>query len=266
MRTTARIGEIDINYTTFGAGRPVLLIMGFGARGDSWTPLSEALAGAGYMAIQFDNRDVGWSSLVESPPYELADMAADAVGLLDHLGIERASLVGISMGGMIAQEILARFPERIDRAVLMATTPGGPDAVMPTPEILGLLMARATDPVGMLHRLYASITAPGFAESKPEIVELAVQLALQKPATPEGLARQLGAVMRWSSRDRLHAITTPTLVLHGDADPLIPHANGLTIASTIPGARMMSLPGIGHLVPLEAPAETFRAIHSFLGE
>jgi pimeloyl-ACP methyl ester carboxylesterase len=263
---TVRIGDIDIHYKTIGSGPPVLLIMGLGGRGDAWGPFAEALAAAGYTAIHFDNRDVGWSSLLDdNKVYEVADMAADAIGLLDHLGIAQADILGISMGGIIAQEILLRAPERVKRAVLLATTPGGPNAVHPPSEVGALLLQRAQgDPVALLRTVYSSITAPGFAASNPHLIDLAVEVALKKPTVPAAMMRQLSAIMRWSSWDRLPEVKTPTLVVHGDADPLVPYGNGVNIAARIPGARLVTLPNVGHLVPLEAPEPLYRTVTEFL--
>jgi len=264
----ARVGDVEINYEVFGdKGPAVLHVMGLGARGDSWSPISRALAGAGYRAIQFDNRDVGKSSILTAD-YTLADMAADAIGLLDHLKVERAHLIGISMGGMIAQEILLRAPGRFDRAVLIATSPGGRHAKMAAPELLGALLAmggEGTAGLEGMRALYQAITAPGFADAHPELIEMSVAFALENPVTREGLMRQIGAIGRFSTWDRLPGLKVPTLVLHGDADPLIPHENGVILSQRIPGAKLRTLPGVGHLVPLEAPAETFGAISAFLG-
>ncbi|MCK6589379.1 MAG: alpha/beta fold hydrolase [Polyangiaceae bacterium] len=260
----ARIGDIDIHYKTYGSGPPVLLIMGLGGRGDAWQPMAEALAARGRTAIHFDNRDVGWSSLVENTAYEVADMAADALGLLDHLGIAEADILGISMGGIITQEILVRAPGRVRRAVLLATTPGGPNAVHPASEVAALLLQRAQgDPVTLLRKVYEGITAPGFAARSPHLIDQAVEVALKKPTLPAAMMRQLSAVMRWSSWDRLPEVKTPTLVVHGDADPLVPHMNGANIAQRIPGAKLVTLPGVGHLVPLEAPEPLFQAVTEF---
>lgn len=264
---TARIGDIDIHYKTLGSGPPVLLIMGLGGRGDQWTPFAKALAEAGYMAIHFDNRDVGWSTQLDGREYEIADMASDAIGLLDHLGLQKADIVGISMGGMITQEILTRAPERVRRAVLIATLPGGPATVQAPPEVTGLLLQRANgDPVTMLRTVYSTITAPGFATGSPHVIEMAIAMALEKPTSPAAMMRQIGAVMRWSAWDRLPEVKVPTLVVHGDADPLVPYANGVAIAGRIPGARLVTLPNVGHMVPMEAPERLYQEVHAFLGE
>lgn len=266
----AAIGDIELNYHVLGDSGPfVLLVTGFGTRGDTWTPISRALAGRGFRAIQFDNRDIGRSSQQEGVDYDISDMAADALGLLDHLGVEQAHLVGISMGGMIAEELLVRFPQRFLRAVLLATWPGGAEAKMPEPALIQKLLSMGdlSDPAeapGRLRALYQAITAPTFAEKSPDLIEMAINFALESPAKPAGLMRQIRAIGRFSIWDRLPDIKTPVLILHGDADPLIPHENGVAISRRIPGAELRTLPGVGHLIPLEAPFETFGAMMDFL--
>lgn len=262
----AQIRGIEIHYDTFGEGPPILLIMGLGGRGDAWTPLSQALAGAGFQTIQFDNRDAGWSSPMTNASYELSDMAADAIGLLDTLGIQQADVIGISMGGMIAQEMLIEYPSRVRRAILMATTPGGRKAVLPEPEIVAHLFNLSGNQSDVIKRVYAAITGPGFAQANEELLDLAVQAALLKPATREGIGRQFAAVSRWSSWGRLSKIAAPTLVVHGDSDRLIPYPNGVSISEQIPSARLHTIKGAGHLLPLEAPREIFRAVKSFFKE
>lgn len=267
----ARVSDIELHYQVLGeAGPPVLLVTGFGMRGDTWTPISRALAGRGYRAIQFDNRDIGRSSEVEDGEYGMAEMAADAIGLLDHLGVERAHLVGISMGGMIAQELLVRHPTRFLRAVLMATWPGGKEATMPKPELAEALLSmadlgdRETAP-RKLRALYEAITAPSFAQKSADLLDMAVAFALESPAKPAGLLRQFRAIGTFSIWDRLPDVQTPTLLLHGDSDPLIPTANGIALSRRIPNAELKILPSVGHLIPLEAPFETYGAILGFLG-
>lgn len=262
----ARIRGVDIHYEVFGEGPPILLVMGLAGRGDNWTPLSQALAAAGHQAIQFDNRDAGWSSQLSGSNYELSDMAADAIGLLDALGIEQANLIGISMGGMIAQEMLIEYPSRVRRAVLMATSPGGKRAVPPEPEVLQNLFNLSGSHSDAIRRVYASITGPGFAEANAQLMDLAVQFALLKPMTLEGMGRQFAALARFSAWERLSKIRTPTLVMHGDSDRLIPHLNGVHIAENIQGAILHTLKGAGHLLPLEAPREVFRLADSFFKE
>jgi pimeloyl-ACP methyl ester carboxylesterase len=266
----ARVRGIDIHYEITGDSGPfVLLVMGLGARGENWTPIARALAGRGYRTIQFDNRDVGRSTKSFDADYEIADMAADAIGLLDELGVEKAHVIGISMGGMISQELLVRHPERFTRAVLMATWPGGELATMPEAAMLESLSAMADhgDPArdgDALRALYRSMTGPSFAEKNPEMLEMAVSFALENPPPPESLRRQLRAIGGFSIWDRLPDVRTPALILHGDADRLIPYDNGVMLSRRIPGASLRTLPGVGHLVPLEAPFEAFGMILDFL--
>jgi pimeloyl-ACP methyl ester carboxylesterase len=265
----AHVGDIDIHYEVIGEqGPPVLLIMGLGARGDQWTPMARAFAGAGFRAIHFDNRDVGRSTRCEGRQYGIADMAQDALGLLDHLGVERCHVAGISMGGMIAQELMLRAPSRVLRAALIATLPGGPNTKTPDPAMVARLFAMgggagALGPAESLADLYRAITGPGFGDAHPELIEMAVAFALSHPTAPDALGRQMAAAGSFSAWDRLPASQTPTLVVHGDADPLIPYENGVLLSKRIPGARLHTLPGVGHLVPLEAPVEMFGALSDF---
>ncbi|MBK9260376.1 MAG: alpha/beta fold hydrolase [Polyangiaceae bacterium] len=263
-------GKVEIHYDVLGTDGPtVMFVSGLGMRGEQWTPLSRALVGRGFRAIQFDNRDIGRSSALRGVDYTVADMATDTLAVLDHAGVEKAHVVGISMGGMIAQEMLLRCPERFSRAVLMATWAGGQTMKMPESRIVEMLVPRVdpTDASAVeahLRRLYAAITAPGFAERNSHLIDMIVSFALEQRAEPDAVARQLRAVGRFSSWDRLPDLNVPTLVVHGDADPLIPYENGEELSRRIPGARLRSLPRVGHLVPLEAPLETFGSIVDFL--
>lgn len=266
----AQNGQVEIHYDVWGQSGPVILfVSGLGMRGEQWTPLSRALVGKGFRTVQFDNRDIGRSSQMTGVDYSVTDMATDTLAVLDHAGVDKAHVVGISMGGMITQEMLLRQPERFSRAVLMATWAGGQTATMPESRIVEMLIPRvdSKDPVAVeahLRKLYAGITAPGFAEKNGYMIDMIVAYALEQRIESEAMARQLRAVGRFSSWDRLPDVNVPTLVIHGDADPLIPYANGEALAQRIPGARLRSLPNVGHLVPLEAPFEAFGSILDFL--
>jgi 3-oxoadipate enol-lactonase len=260
----------EIHYDVLGAHGPVVLfVSGLGMRGEQWTPLARALVGRGFRGILFDNRDIGRSSIMHGVDYSISDMATDTLAVLDHAGVEKAHVVGISMGGMITQEMLLRSPERFSRAVLMATWAGGQTMKMPETSIVEMLVPRV-DPrdaaavEAHLRRLYAAITAPGFAERNAHLIEMIVSFGLDQRPEPDAIARQLRAVGQFSSWDRLPDLNVPTLVVHGEADPLIPHENGEQLSRRIPGARLRSLPRVGHLVPLEAPFETFGSIVDFL--
>jgi pimeloyl-ACP methyl ester carboxylesterase len=260
---------VEIHYDMIGTTGPVVLfVSGLGMRGEQWTPLSRALVGRGFRAIQFDNRDIGRSSMMQGIDYSIADMANDTLAVLDHAGVEKAFVVGISMGGMIAQEMLLRRPERFSRAVLMATWAGGHTMKLPDTRIVEMLVPRidTNDPVAVeahLRALYAGISAPGFAEKNGHLIDMIVSFALEHRVASESIARQLRAVGQFSTWDRLPDMKVPTLIVHGEADPLIPYENGEQLSRRIPGARLRSLPHVGHLVPLEAPFETFGSIADF---
>lgn len=262
--------HVSIHYDILGTTGPfVLFISGLGMRGEQWTPLARALVGRGFRAILFDNRDIGRSSLMAGVEYSVADMATDTLVMLDHAQVEKTHIVGISMGGMIAQEMLLRCPERFSRAVLMATWGGGQTMKMPESHIVEMLVPRIDpeDKVAVeahLRKLYGAITAPGFAEKNGHLMDMVLSFALEQRIAPDAVVRQLRAIGRFSSWDRLPDMRVPTLVVHGEADTLIPYENGANLSQRIPGARLRTLPNVGHLVPLEAPLETYGSILDFL--
>lgn len=266
----AQNGNVEIHYDILGTTGPVVLfVSGLGMRGEQWTPLSRTFTAKGFRAIQFDNRDIGRSTSLAGADYVVADMARDTLAVLDHAGVDKVHVVGISMGGMIAQEMMLSWPERFSKAVLMATWAGGQTVTMPDSRIIEMLVPRI-DPndkaavEAHLRRLYAGITAPGFAEKNGHLIDMIVSFALEQRVASDAVARQLRAIGKFSAWDRLPDIRVPTLVVHGEADPLIPYDNGVGLSRRIPGAQLRPLPNVGHLVPLEAPFETFGSIMDFL--
>lgn len=256
---------LKIAYWDVGEGTPILLITGLGTPAESWSVLPSILAAQGYRAVVIDNRDCGRSSPCEGIDYDIVDMADDAVTVLDHLEIPSAHVVGISMGGMIAQELVIKHPERVDKLVLMATMPGRPAAVNADAEVLGNLFSRRTgDQVTDLAFTLGLLMGPGFAEQNQELVRTFAETRLKAGSDADAFARQWQAIMRFGAWDRLHEVKAPTLVIHGRNDPLVPFPNGELIASRIPGAELLPLDGVGHFVPLEAPQETFQAVLGFL--
>ncbi len=257
-------------------GAPLLLVMGLGMQLTAWPEaLVEALAAAGYRVILFDNRDIGlsakfdawgranlaaasWRRMLHLPvrsAYLLDDMADDTVGLLDALGIERCHVVGLSMGGMIAQLMAARHPERIRALTLMMTTSGARRLPGPTMKARAALMSRPTDPRDMesvLENTAQLLTAIGSAAFPTDAALQRERLArnLRRSYHPQGMARQLQAIMASADRTPLLAqISAPTLVIHGRADPLVPVAHGIDLAKRIPGARLDLIAGLGHDLP-----------------
>jgi len=276
-----RANGIDIEVEDSGAGaagraRPaVLLIMGLGMQLIAWPPaLVQALVDAGLRVIRFDNRDIGlsqhfdhlgrpnllWESLKYKlglairPPYGLQDMAADAVGVLDALGVERAHVVGVSMGGMIAQRVALAAPGRVLSLASVMSSSGARGLPQARPEVLRALLGRPAGPgreavVDHYVKLFKVIGSPGFPLSDAEMRERIVA-GVERDFHPAGTLRQMVAVAADTARAaELARIACPTLVVHGRADPLVPYACGEDTARRIPGARLVGIDGMGHDLP-----------------
>ena len=267
---------IEIEFETFGdAGDPpLLLVMGLGAQLVSWDiELCESLVDRGFYVIRFDNRDVGLSTKVpvdenldvmaemmkalagEAPaaPYRLADMAADAVGLLDHLGIDRAHLVGASMGGMIVQQVAVDHPERLLSLTSIMSTTGDPDVGQPNPEVLAVLLdpAPAERDAYIAHSVEGSRTIGSPEHFDEDRAAVKAGQSFDRCYYPRGTANQLMAILASGSRtEGLRKLDVKTLVIHGDVDPLVTVSGGERTAEVIPGAELMILEGMGHDVPV----------------
>jgi pimeloyl-ACP methyl ester carboxylesterase len=260
----ARAGTVRLAYQVRGQGPTILLIMGLGGRAADWNDAFLARMAEGFEAVTFDNRGTGASDRPDEE-YTLDVMADEAVAVLDALGRPRAHVVGVSMGGMIAQLVALRHPESVDRLALLSTHAGGPGAIPPTPLGMTALMAdRSRPPADMVRDAMTAITAPGFAERDPGAIAALVDLALAQPTPPATFARQMNAIMGSDRSDRLGSIRAPTLVVHGTEDPLVPPGNGAILARGIPGARLVELPGIGHLPMWECPARLATLLTEFL--
>ena len=265
---------------------PLLLIMGLGAQLTLWPmELVEALVGHGYHVIRYDNRDIGLShkfddaGVPEIPaivgammsgqtpevPYTLSDMAADAAALLDALGISEAHVVGGSMGGMIAQLVAVNHPERVKSLTSIFSTTGNRDLPPAKPEAMAALLGRPAD--GDLETLVAAaintaraIGSPGYPAPEERIRANAMR-DIQRSFYPQGMARQFAAVVAdGDRRERLKRVTAPTLVIHGEDDPLVPVEGGHDTAAHIAGAKLHTIPGMGHDLPLELVGEIAAAI------
>jgi pimeloyl-ACP methyl ester carboxylesterase len=257
-----RIGDIDIGYERAGSGEPVILVMGLGFPRIGWFRQFAELQKS-YDVTIFDNRGVGETT---SPfPWTIEDMAGDTIGLADASGYERFHLAGISMGGMISQEIALRYPDRVRSLTLIATSPGGSEAVPLTPEYTQAMMI--PDPAQRMRRSVELIFGDKFRRENPDTMEMilnavtsgAVEGTPVGPSGGAGFMGQLGAIAAWmtsgGSASRLGEITTPTLVLHGGDDHLLPLPNGEILARDIPGARMRVWGDAGHALNVEYPDE-----------
>ncbi|MEQ8283688.1 MAG: alpha/beta hydrolase [Parvibaculum sp.] len=279
---------ISLEYESFGPEdrETVLLIMGFSGQLTMWpVELCDEIVKRGYRAIRFDNRDVGLSSKIEEagvpdmekvvgsllggaayvPAYSLDDMAADAAGLLDALGIERAHIVGASMGGMIAQLVAANHPEKTLSLTSIMSNTGNPDLPQGKPEAMGALLAPAPAPddiEAIVQRgidTWKTIGSPGYKTDDATIREWVLR-DVKRSYYPVGTARQLAAIVgNGDRREKLKRVKAPTVVLHGADDPLLPVEGGKDTAASIAGAELRIVPGMGHdfpvsLVPVFADA------------
>jgi pimeloyl-ACP methyl ester carboxylesterase len=269
---TARANGIDIEYETFGdpADPVMLLIMGLGGQLIVWDDeLCDQLAAHGFRVIRFDNRDVGLSTKIEEAPvpdimavvqgdrssvaYSLEDMAADSTGLLDALGIDRAHVVGVSMGGMIAQVVAIEHPDRVLSLASIMSTTGDPSVGAPTPEAMTVLMRPPTQERDEVIEREVEATkvigSPGFPFDEERTRRRAAE-KFDRSFYPEGVARQVAAVVAASDRtERLTHLDLPTVVIHGTGDPLVTPSGGEATAKAIPDSELIMIEGMGHELP-----------------
>lgn len=244
--------------------KTIVLIMGLGGWSGDWGSYFPDLLAREFRVVLFDNRGTGTSSRAPGP-YSLEQFARDSVAVIDEVAGGRAHVLGVSMGGMIAQLIALEHPRHVDKLVLLATHCGGARAVLPLPHIIPALFPTPGTPADQIVRKrLAAIAAPGWAEKHPELLEERVRSGMRAPTPVRTYRAQLEAVMRSDRYARLDDIEAPTLVVHGDADPLVPYVNGELLAARIPGARLHTLHGVGHLPMWEAPDETARVVVDFL--
>ncbi len=269
------VGGIDLYYEEHGSGFPLLLIMGLAADSQAWMFQVPDLA-PHYRVISFDNRGVGRSSK-PAGPYTIAGMADDAAGLLHALGVERAHVVGVSMGGMIAQELVLRHPARVRGLVLGCTYPEPDAEIHRTREqsITDLGGSFGTDgevqldfakidPMTVFQSLMPRVFTPAFLMSDlPTLMQL-FGGALQWGISMDAIFAQAGAAMAHRTSDRLPQITAPTLVITGDADLLIPPSNSDILARAIPNARLVKIPGGSHGFNFETPKLFNQEVLAFL--
>ena len=253
---TAEVRDIEIAYDIDGSGEPVLLIGGFTMVKEAWEPQVAELS-KHFRVITFDNRGVGETTF-PTGPFSVADMAADAAGLLDALGIDAAHFFGVSMGGLIAQVLALDYPERVKKVALGCTTHGGRHAVQPEREVMEIL-GRASDPnipVEEAVRLRLPVIfAERFIREEPERLEEFVRLSIRYWPTSAGAAGQLAALSVFNAKKRLGEIRCPVLAITGSEDRMMPPENSRLLAEGIAGAEHYVVDGTGHSFFLEKPDE-----------
>lgn len=283
---------IQIEYDTFGdsSSAPLLLIMGLGAQMILWDEeFCERLAEKGHFVIRFDNRDVGLSTKFDDAgvpdvmaamgalmqgekmdsAYSIDDMADDSVGLLDALDIDKAHICGASMGGMIAQTIAIRHPARVLSLTSIMSSTGDPDLPQPEPDVMALLLT--PPPQGREANIeygietWRAIGGPGFPFDEARTRKQAA-LSYDRCFHPQGVTRQLVAILAHGDRtSALKSVNVPALVIHGSEDPLVPVESGRATAEAIPGASLLIIEGMGHILSIDAWPQIVDAIGAHTG-
>jgi pimeloyl-ACP methyl ester carboxylesterase len=258
---------INLYYEASGQGEPLVLIAGLGYNNWMWHKMAPGLA-EHFRVITFDNRGTGESDK-PAGAYTAQLLAADTIALMDALGIEKAHIMGHSMGGFIAQALALGYPERVAKLILSATNFGGPRHVPITPEAMQVLTDLTGDPIERLRRGIVISCAPGFAERQPQALEEWVAYRVQHPLHIAGYQSQLSVGLSLlpeaaSFEHRLSEITAPTLILFGEHDRVVPPANADLLAGKIAEARIQILPNAGHFFPFETPEAANRSVIEFL--
>ena len=280
-RFKARSGEIYFEHRGARANPRVVLIHGLGCQLVQWPDsLIQGLVGNGLCAILFDNRDAGLSDGPGGPPpsleallaasdavtpdYTLSDMAQDTVDLLDHLGQGGAHIVGLSMGGMIAQRMAIEHPQRVYSLTSIMSSTGNPALPGPHPDAMAAAVALTEDnaETALARHIHAwRVWGGGHFDSRESGIARFAERAVERACRPHGIIRQYAAIVAdGDRRGELADVNVPSLVIHGSADPLVPAAAGNDTATAIPGARYIEVPKLGHDLPEPAIAEIVEAI------
>jgi poly(3-hydroxyoctanoate) depolymerase len=251
----------SLRVARIGEGEPLLLINGLGANLEMWQPLVRALAGE-HELIAFDLPGTGRSARPRWP-MRMPQLARLVAELLDELGYERLDVLGYSLGGIVAQELAHRAPDRIHRLVLCATTPGLP-SIPPDPIVSALMLTPARYWNRQLAELILPIIAGGRTARDPRVLRAGLEKRLVQPPSALGYLYQLYALSGWSSHPWIGLVRHATLVLHGDRDPVVPLVNGRYLADALPHGRLDVVRGAGHLFLLDEPGRITPALMSFL--
>ncbi len=263
---TASAGEINLEYYTEGSGPPLLLVMGFAGSAHSWgQPFIDLLA-KNFTVTRLSNRGTGESDKPKDQT-TVRMMADDSVALLDELGITKTHLVGISMGGMIAQEIAINYPQRVNGLVLGCTSVGAPNHVQADEATMQSMAPDMSLPIKDIIRksLYA-LVSDGFVTSGHDFLEEMIENLITHPTPMDTIGKQVVAIATFSTVGRGKDVTAPTLVIHGDLDRLIPPANGDNVHAEIAGSRLHTIHGVGHMFFWEKPEESAKIITEFLSK
>lgn len=260
---TIQSNGINVAYEITGAGHPLLLIGGLGYGAWQWKFIVPELAPY-YQVIAFDNRGADGSDKPDGP-FSTSMMAQDAIGLLDGLGIKHTHVMGISLGGQIAQSLVLQRPELVDKLILAATHYGGQTAIPPRPEIVKMVLDRSGTPTDFLKRSFRIATASGYIDSHPEMEQELLNYRLTNPVPPPQYQAQALASGAHNEEARMGEIKAPTLILFGAEDNVVNPDNAPLMQERIPNSAVVVLPGVGHMFTIENPKLAAQAIRQFLG-
>jgi pimeloyl-ACP methyl ester carboxylesterase len=257
-----RVGDIEVYYETHGEGpQTLVMIRGLGSNLTAWYEQTPEFA-RHFRTVVFDNRGAGRTDKPDAP-YSIRQMADDTAGLMDALGIRRAALLGISMGGMIAQEFALAHQDRLSCLILGCTNIGGSAVVPADPNIVGAVVAGEKANAEQRKLQTQAAFCDETIASHPEVIEKHNRVRMQYLIPPFSFMRQIGAIQQFDAGARLGAIRVPALVLAGSGDRLVPPANSRLLAERIPGAMLKELPG-GHMFMIEYPREFNSAVVEFV--
>jgi pimeloyl-ACP methyl ester carboxylesterase len=255
-----KVNDVQIHYEVRGEGFPLVMINGLGGNLDNWDPRLVEELSRQIKLIMFDNRGAGRTD-ISGREYTIKLFADDTAGLMNALGISRAYVLGLSMGGMIAQELVLNYPEKVSKLVLCSTRSGGLKDVQPSQEVIEMLTVDVSiESKEEWSRIFLPLMfTDDFIGKNPDFMEIVVQRFFKHPISKEAYTRQLIAIQDFNAYDRLRQIKVPTLILHGREDVLIPPENGSILADAIPKAKLVYFEKSAHVL-----AEEMREVLSLL--
>ena len=260
-----QVGDLEINFKLMGEGQPLVLIMGLTGSLDWWDPEFLASLAERYRVLIFDNRGAGGTETSDDGEFTIVQMAGDTGGLMEALDIDRAHVLGVSMGGMIAQELALNYPAKVDKLVLAATNCGASGSVFATREVLMKLANRTGTPEEQVARYCSLLFCEAWLESHENDVREFTNRYLAAPANDPNAARQFIATVKFDACGQLPNIENPTLVAYGKEDVIIPPENSKIIAGRIPGAKLIEYEEAGHGFIWERMDDFLRDLTEFLG-
>ncbi|MFQ5821681.1 MAG: alpha/beta fold hydrolase [Candidatus Heimdallarchaeota archaeon] len=262
-----KVNDIQIYYEVRGEGFPLVMIMGISGNVDWWDPLMVQELSKSFKIVLFDSRGAGRTD-VSDKRYTIKLFADDTASLMDALGISRAHVFGVSMGGAIAQELVLNHPEKVEKLVLCSTSCGGTKSVPASEEVLGTFKADRSElsPEEIYRRGVPLLFTEDFIQKNSDLVELFIQRVLKAPISNISFMRRLDAVGEFDTWDRLPQIRAPTLILHGKRDILVPPENGSILAEAIPNAKLVYFEKSAHALIYEEMEKMIHVLLDFLAE